>query len=322
MERRRHVFLTGPPGVGKSTIIAAVHRRLASAAQCQGFYTVEQLDAAGQRIGFRSIALHASSVDLQLATTAAASGATSSARNMIGPFRVHVDEMEKFYCDEALVGGCKTKKPRLMIMDEVGAMQLLSPRVEALFGRWLGSSHCLGTIPPAGLHHGLDFVEAIRRRADTAIFEVTEENRAILPEVIASLLYRILFGRATAALIEQKAALATRYVTELDRRLRRRGNGSRPPPRRFHPSSSVGAHGGGRGGRAPLASHAELLDFVGDHGVYQLSRLKKGKGQGAYECSCPFFEEHGTCSHTLALAMGAERMRRTRGGGGGGASVR
>ena len=152
-------------------------------------------------------------------------------------------------------------------MDEVGAMQLLSPRILERFKTWLAASHCLGTIPPPGLHD-LPFVEHIRQRGDTLVLSVTRENRDSLPDVICSFLYRSLYGEERAKLIEPKVALAHRYVKELDRRL--------------------------------TEGPRDSLDFEGDHGVYKLTPKFY---QGAYRCTCPFFQEHQTCSHTLALAM-------------------
>ena len=47
----KHIFLTGPPEIGKSTIIDSVRARLAAGVEMPGFITKELRDAAGERIG-------------------------------------------------------------------------------------------------------------------------------------------------------------------------------------------------------------------------------------------------------------------------------
>ena len=68
----------------------------------------------------------------------------------------------------------------LVVLDEIGAMQLLSPLVQSLLSNALGEEYslgnpCLGTLPSPGLHD-LPFVEAIRCRKDVLVFTVTSEE--------------------------------------------------------------------------------------------------------------------------------------------------
>ena len=287
----KHIFLTGPPEIGKSTIIDSVRARLAAGVEMPGFITKELRDAAGDRIGFRS---HdwISNDSVQIATlergrTRRSQAAAPAAGPMVGPFRVHVQAMEEFYKRQNYNPWFWSDHSRsdwrfLTIMDEVGAMQLLSPRILDRFKTWLAASHCLGTIPPPGLHNNLPFVEHIRQRSDTLVLSVTRENRDSLPDVVCSFLYRSLYGEERAKLIEPKVALAHRYVKELDRRL--------------------------------TEGPRDTLDFEGDHGVYKLTPKFYQDASCAgrvplwavQRCTCPFFQEHQTCSHTLALAMSKE----------------
>lgn len=55
---RKHVFVTGQPGVGKSTLIQRVLQQLAlPPGTATGFYTEEVRDGAGERQGFDVVTL-------------------------------------------------------------------------------------------------------------------------------------------------------------------------------------------------------------------------------------------------------------------------
>ena len=163
MTVHRHVFLTGPPGVGKSTIVQAVLGRLAAAVEAFGFVTIEQTDERGERFGFQSVDVADRSHIVQLASLDRKRGLHAS--SMIGPFHVNLEAVAEF-CQRALYKAISSdelaSKPRLIVMDEIGAMQLLSSDIEALFARVTcatSGNHCFGTIPADGLH-ALPFVEA------------------------------------------------------------------------------------------------------------------------------------------------------------------
>lgn len=272
----KHLFLTGEPGVGKSTIVNAVCARLATAVDAVGFLTVEQRDQNGQRVGFRSINVADREDSVQLASLG-----TQLDGHRIGQFTVHLDEASIF-CRRVLSLATEGPRPRLCFLDEVGAMQLLSPELEQLFGRVVDGSGgcCFGTLPPKGLHQ-LPFVERLRARSDVTVLEVTKENRNELIDMAYSMVCRLCFPPQLAESIEAKAALAKRYSTELGARVEWLDDPT-----------------------------AVAVRFTGEHGSYEMRRgLREGD---AFDCTCPFFSQHGTCSHTLALAF--ERERRERAG--------
>ena len=270
-------MLTGEPGVGKSTIVQAVRGRLATATSSLGFITEEQRDERGRRIGFRSQSVADDYPEsIQLATLAALGETTGP---LIGEFHVNVEDLVQFHRLALSTHSASERRPRLCYLDEIGAMQLLSPEVQALFAQTIfeGSAVCIGTIPTKGLHD-LPLVEELRARADVTVLEVTAANRDGLVDEVCQLLYRALFPPHVAEAILSKAALARRYISELEARL------EMCTPSHYH--------------------------FRGDHGVYELrASLRQGRlpaDKAALECSCPFFGESSTCSHTLALAMRRE----------------
>ena len=271
----KHVFLTGDPGVGKSTIVSDVRSRLATAVAPFGFATFEQRDPQGSRTGFRSINIAHTSDSVQLASLEH----SEQDSHRIGPFHVHLDDAVAFYRRVLSPEVIEEERPRLCFLDEIGAMQLLSPELEQVFGSIIdGSHHCLGTLPSKGLHN-LAFVEALRDREDVRVIEVTHENRNSLVDVVCSLLYGVCFSPNIAQSIEAKVTLARRYATELDARLEQ--------------NDGIG-----------LACH-----FLGEHGMYE---LKRGSLEETFSCTCPFFSELGTCSHTLALALEREQQWRAK----------
>ena len=189
---------------------------------------MEQLED-GKRVGFQSHDVADASHSVQLATldtTLAgemlfAKGTEAADNNVVGEFRVHLDEVATF-AKRALASASSSTdapKPKLVFLDEVGAMQLLSSEIQALFQRTLASScGCLGTLPPVGLHD-LPFVDELRKRDDINVLEVTLENRDSLVDMVCALLYRVLFPKRVASAIAEKAFLSKFYAQELGWRL-------------------------------------------------------------------------------------------------------
>lgn len=278
--RPRHVFLTGAPGVGKTTLVQVVRRRLGASVEAAGFVTVEQRDSDGERCGFRSFDVAEPSHEVQLASLDG-----EASEHCVGPFRVHLDEVVSF-THRALAAALRpaepteAARPTLVFLDEVGKMQLLSPSLEALFAQLTGDGGrcCFGTIPPAGLH-ALPFVEALRRRDDVAVVEVSRyirtasacliredglrmrqvstASRGSLASSVCALLRAALFAPAVASQLEAKARLAERYVGELS-------------------------------ARRTCVVPGLAWRFAGEHGSYTIRRSGPAAPR---ECSCPFFGE-------------------------------
>jgi len=141
----RHVFLTGEPGIGKSTIVQAVRRRLGSSVAAVGFVTVEKMGPDGERSGFCSIDVADPTHTVQLASRTplpvrGPSDEDPSEGHFVGPFRVHLADLDIF-ARRALAPAMESvpfshgteqkpglvyleQKPVLVYLDEVGAMQL------------------------------------------------------------------------------------------------------------------------------------------------------------------------------------------------------
>jgi len=168
------LFLTGSPGVGKTTMIRAITHRLKSVS-CAGFYT-EEIRQSGERVGFRIVTLHGQEATL----------ASLGTRNpTVGKYSIHIEEFEKLalpYLDTVATPA------DLYIIDEIGKMELLSGRFRSKVIELLGQPiNLLATLSKKG--DGL--IDQIKRRRDVEIIEVTRKNRDELPEALLRKIYAI-----------------------------------------------------------------------------------------------------------------------------------
>jgi nucleoside-triphosphatase len=162
------LFLTGNPGVGKTTLIRAIVERL-EGITCAGFYT-EETRQGGQRTGFRIVTL-----DEQEGTLASLGGQKPT----VGKYSIHIEEFEK------LVLRCLdpvTNPAALYVIDEIGKMELLSRQFKIRLVELLAQpTNLLATISK----RGNGFIDQIKRRGEVEIIEVTRKNRDALPDELA-----------------------------------------------------------------------------------------------------------------------------------------
>lgn len=174
----RNVFVTGRPGVGKTTLIRRVLERLD--ADTGGFYTAE-IREDGARVGFSIVGLNGETGEL------ARVGLASPFR--VGRYGVNRDDLERVgvrAIDEA-VG-----RSRLVVMDEIGRMELCSESFRAAVGAALDSATpVFGTIQD----RSNAFLDAVRARSDTQIVRVDEGNRDGLVDVLVERLGELLGDR-------------------------------------------------------------------------------------------------------------------------------
>ncbi|XP_071789023.1 cancer-related nucleoside-triphosphatase homolog isoform X2 [Asterias amurensis] len=179
----RHVFLTGSPGVGKTTLIRkAVEQLQQGSATLRGFYT-EEVRVGGRRTGFDVVTLSGKRGPL---ARAGGGGRGPS----VGQYTVDLSSFESLAFPELSGKDHVVAATSMLVIDEIGKMELFSQTFIQLVRRLLSQSNCpiLGTIPvPKGKPLGL--VEEIRSRTDVKIFVVTKENRgALLPDIVQALM--------------------------------------------------------------------------------------------------------------------------------------
>ena len=159
----RHLFLTGQPGVGKTTLACTSVQDVPAC----GFYTEECRSGGGDRQGFDVVVL-GSDERGPLARL-------GSVKPCVGKYSVQVASFERLALPSLDAAGTSA----ITLIDEVGKMELYSeaflPRVEAVLNS--PSATVLGTLPMPRYGHVVPAVEAVRNRPDVAVVKLVKANR-------------------------------------------------------------------------------------------------------------------------------------------------
>ena len=211
----RHVFLTGQPGVGKTTLVRAVVRALrdaealrsgddetkATAPLVKGFVTVEARNAAGDRTGFDVETVPGSpsgAVDRGPLARAATNGrAPPKGVPAVGKYAVDVASFESLAvpsiskdASSSESGPACGKRARVTVIDEVGKMEMFSERFMAEVWDALSdtSTRVLGTIPTPRYGRVIADVERVRNDPEVAVVHLKRDNRDAAANAVASVL--------------------------------------------------------------------------------------------------------------------------------------
>ena len=161
----RTLLITGPPGVGKTTVVQKIAASLAGW-RLAGFYT-EEIRDAGRRRGFRAVTFDGS--------------VTTIAHERIGgPHRVGKYGVDISAID-ALAAAALTATPSTdaCLVDEIGKMECLSSVFVVAARRLLdGPTPFVATV---GLRGG-GFIAEVKRRSDVEVWKVTRANRDRVPQ--------------------------------------------------------------------------------------------------------------------------------------------
>ena len=169
---RTVIFLTGRPGVGKTSVLLKAVEELRKKGFDIGGMISREAREGGSRVGFRLVDLHTGK-EGWLARVEQRTGPK------IGKYRVCLEDLESIGVKAVRNA---TKKANVTVIDEVGPMELFSQAFREAVTEALNSSETvLGTI-----HYRAEdpFVVAIKKRKDVKIVEVTEANRDQLAELI------------------------------------------------------------------------------------------------------------------------------------------
>ena len=167
--RLRHAkaLITGKPGVGKTTLIQNIIKRMGSV-NMAGFYTSE-IRCTGSRLGFELQGLNGGFRTL--------AHVDIDSEYRIGKYGVDKDGFEEFLATLDLLN----PDVELIVIDEIGKMELFSNCFRNLVRDTLNTDkQVLATIPLKGN----EFIREIKKRSDIHLFEVTRGNRDRLPEAI------------------------------------------------------------------------------------------------------------------------------------------
>ena len=165
--------VTGPPGIGKSTVVSRVILRLKSAGIIVGGCTTLEKKVKGVRVGFELRDLGSGTVG-ELASVSARMGPR------VGKYRVNLVDLSR-------VGGAgllaAASSAEAIVIDELGPMELVSPD----FRR--GVRACLDADSQliAVVHERLDddLINEVKEKA-AKVFTLTLENREAVEEELSS----------------------------------------------------------------------------------------------------------------------------------------
>jgi len=167
MRAKKNILITGPPGIGKTTITIKLAQKLKAAGPA-GFYTAE-IREGGVRQGFELVGFNGrkgllSHIDIK-------------SRHHVGRYGVDVKGFEVFLDGLALTD----PNVALVMIDEIGKMECLSQQFITAVRTVLDSEK---TVIATITQKGTGFIEEVMVREDARLFEMTLKNRESLIEEI------------------------------------------------------------------------------------------------------------------------------------------
>lgn len=166
----KHIFITGPPRCGKSTLIEKVVRR--ARRPMTGFFTRE-IRQAGKRVGF--------SINRLDGMAGVLAHENIKGRYRVGKYGVNIDDIDKM----AVPSMIPSKPDELVVIDEVGKMECLSSLFRATLIQTLDSRNpVLASIALKGDN----FLRGIKKRDDVLLISISEKNRDQMADHVLSFL--------------------------------------------------------------------------------------------------------------------------------------
>jgi nucleoside-triphosphatase len=162
------ILLTGKPGIGKTTLVRKIIEQMQPAPMI-GFYTAE-MRSEEKRCGFELRGLNGARRVL--------AHEDFKSRRLVGRYGVDTAGFEAFLEQLDLLH----PNAGLIIIDEIGKMELFSKRFQSLIQELFDSNRQL--IATIALHGG-GFVQEIKQRPGVLLLEIMRDNRDhLLAEIL------------------------------------------------------------------------------------------------------------------------------------------
>ena len=169
----RAFFLTGRPGIGKTTVLLRIVKILKEKGLKVGGLISREIRRGNSRIGFKLI-------DLESGREGWLAHVKQPTGPRVGKYRVCMRDLESIGVNAILKA---VKEADIVVIDEVGPMEMFSECFKKAVAEALNSEKIvLGTV-----HYRIkdSFTAMIKAKGDIEVVEVTIKNREILPENIA-----------------------------------------------------------------------------------------------------------------------------------------
>ncbi len=160
----RAILLTGPPGIGKTTVVERVRSHFSSQGFKIGGFSSSEVREGGQRKGFKI-------TDLTTGKEGWLSRKDAGAGPRVGLYRVIAEDLEEF--GVASLERAIEDPVDLILIDEIGPMEMTS----ITFRRTVTKVLSAGKPVMATVRLGSHYPEVDRVREDCVQFEITLDTR-------------------------------------------------------------------------------------------------------------------------------------------------
>jgi len=184
---KRLFFITGRPGVGKTTVLLNAADGLRDIGYSVGGMLSREVREEGARVGFEL-------VDFATGQKGSLAQMNQPTGPQVSKYRVNLDDLDRIGV-HAIRNALR--ETEVVIVDEVGPMELLSAAFKQVIMDAANSQKLvLGVI-----HHSTrnPIIDSIKKRSDAEILEVTMENRHGLHKILIQKVVQLLKERKERA---------------------------------------------------------------------------------------------------------------------------